>query len=259
MADLSKFTLPDGTQVDLKDAWARTEIAKLSQYTKYLGVTTTPLHDGSTDNPIIINSESVIAESGNITLYGNGEFIFDGTTWSMFGDLEGLGNLAFQDTASTSYTPSGVIGLQTFTGSASAVTISASDDANGNYQPKGSVSAPSISIDSAGATTTIKNPTSQDVVKELLAVAPGGTAPTNPLTYYAYDSSTETLSLYQLGATTGASISTADVSVKTGDASYTASAPTFTGTKAQIDGTVTPAGTISRGTFTGTQATIEVS
>ena len=205
MADLSKFTLPDGTQVDLKDAWARTEIAKLSQYTKYLGVTTTPLHDGSTDNPIIINGESVIAESGNITLYGNGEFIFDGTTWNMFGDLEALGDLAFKDSAT------------------------------GSYTPQGHVAAPVITVDSAGTTTTIKNPASENVLKELLAVAPGGAAPSNPLTYYSYDSSTETLSLYQLGATKGASISTADVSVKTGDASYIASAPAFTGTEATIE------------------------
>ena len=259
MADLAKLTLPNGTQVNLKDAWAREQIAQLSQYTKYLGVTTTALTDGATTNPITINGDPVTAVAGNITLYGNEEFIFDGTHWNLFGDLSALGDLAYKDTAEATYTPAGTVSQPTFTGTSSAVSMNITDSAEGNYQPKGSVSAPSISVSSAGTTTTIKNPTKQTVVKSVDAVAPGGTAPSNPLTYCAYDSATETLSLYQLGSTTGDSISTSDVTVKTGDASYTASAPTFTGTKASIEGSVTPAGSISTPTFSGTQATITVS
>lgn len=204
MADVSVLTLPNGTTVYLKDAWARTQLENISSFTKYLGVTTTALEDGATTNPIMINGVSTTAESGNIALYGNSEFIFDGVHWNAFGDLSALGSLAYKNSATGAFTPSG------------------------------SVSAPTISVNQAGATTTIKNPTSENVVKSIDTVAPGGTAPSNPTTYCAYDSATETLSLYQLGATKGASISTSDVTVKTGDASYTATAPSFTGTEGSV-------------------------
>ena len=82
----------------------------------------------------------------------------------------------------------------------------------------------------------------------MVAAAPGATAPSNNLTYYAV--SGETLSLYQLGYTTGASITTADVTVKTGDAAYQASAPAFTGTGARlVTGNISVP---SSATFTGT-------
>lgn len=51
----------------------------------YLGVTTTPLSDGSTTNPITINNKSVTAKSGQVAAYSDEEFIFDGTTWRKFG------------------------------------------------------------------------------------------------------------------------------------------------------------------------------
>ena len=64
----------------------------------------------------------------------------------------------------------------------------------------------------------MKNPTKVTVAKTVVAAAPGTTAPSNNITYYSV--SGETLSLYQLGYTTGDSITTSDVTVKTGDASY---------------------------------------
>ena len=94
MADISKITLPSGNTYDIKDATARELIENLTGYTKYLGVTTTALADGVTTNPIIINGESVTAAAGDIAVYGNGEFIFNGTAWQAFGDLSALGALA---------------------------------------------------------------------------------------------------------------------------------------------------------------------
>ena len=66
----------------------------------------------------------------------------------------------------------------------------------------------------------------------------------------------ETLSLYQLGYTTGASISTSEVTVKTGDAAYEADSPTFQGTGARLvtGGISVP----TSATFEGTEATINV-
>lgn len=94
MPDIKQITTPNGNVYDLRDS----RVDNLEGFTKYLGKTTTPLSDGSTTNPITINGESVTAESGDIVLYGNGEFIFDGTTWAAFGDLGALGNLAYKDT-----------------------------------------------------------------------------------------------------------------------------------------------------------------
>lgn len=347
MADISKIMLPSGNTYDIKDAVARNLIESLAGFTKFLGVTTTALTDGSTTNPITINNQSVTADTGSIVTYGNQEFIFNGTAWQAFGDLSALGALAYKDEAEGSYTPAGTVSQPTFTGTSSDVDVTVTTKTGGNYTPAGtvskptfsgneltstgkftpagnitfnntnktatvssttgtatytpdgSVSAPTITVASAGATTTVKNPTSQTVAKTVASAAPGATAPANPVTYATVNN--EVLSLYQLGYTTGASITTANVTVKTGDAAYEASEPTFTGTgvrlvtgnisvpntatfsgtegnlsvkgtpagsvtqptftgtAVQIDGTVTPTGTISQPTFTGTADTITVS
>lgn len=347
MADISKIMLPSGNTYDIKDAVARNLIESLAGFTKFLGVTTTALTDGSTTNPVTINGEAVTADTGSIVTYGNQEFIFNGTAWQAFGDLSALGALAYKDEAEGSYTPAGTVSQPTFTGTSSDVDVTVTTKTGGNYTPAGtvskptfsgneltstgkftpagditfnntnktatvsstsgtatytpdgSVSAPTITVTNAGATTTIKNPTSQTVAKTVASAAPGATAPANPVTYATVNN--EVLSLYQLGYTTGNSITTANVTVKTGDAAYEASEPTFTGTgvrlvtgnisvpstatfsgtegnlsvkgtpagsvtqptftgtAVQIDGTVTPTGTISQPTFTGTVDTITVS
>lgn len=112
MADIKKIKLPGmSTPYDIVDAGARELISELQQYTDYLGVTTTALEDGDTTNPITIVGEAdpVTAVAGNIVNYGSKEFIFNGTAWAEFGDLSGLGELAFEDTAEGSYTPAGTM------------------------------------------------------------------------------------------------------------------------------------------------------
>ena len=52
----------------------------------FLGTTTTALTDGSKTNPITISSASVTAVSGDVVLYGSQEYIFNGSTWELFGD-----------------------------------------------------------------------------------------------------------------------------------------------------------------------------
>lgn len=102
MADISKITLPSGNTYDIKDAVARAAIAELSGSTYIVGVTTTPLTDGATTNPIMVNGNSVTAKNGAIAFYQNGEFVFDGTTWYEFGDTSTLGALAYKDTVALS-------------------------------------------------------------------------------------------------------------------------------------------------------------
>lgn len=186
---LSSFTLPSGTTYDLKDAYARERIEALSKYTEFLGVTTTALTDGSTTNPITINSESVTAKKGDIVSYQSAEFVWNGTAWQEFGDLGALGDLAYVDSA------------------------------EGSYTPAGSVAAPAISVATAGSTTTVNSITDVGTLPSWGCTVSGET-----LTFTWSQGS-----LPQKGS---------DTTVKTGDASYTASAPAFTGTQATI--TVTP-------------------
>lgn len=276
MAEISKITLPSGTTYDIKDTVAR----QAATGSSFLGVSTTAITDGGTQKPTI-NSSEVTPENGNLVVYGNKEFIYAGTygsggTWHEMGDLSGLGALATKDSASGSFTPSGTVSQPTFTGSSTtstgnftpsgSVTIS-TGTGTANYTPTGSVSTPTISVSSAGSTTTIKNPTSVTVAKTVATAAPSATAPSNAVTWCAV--SGETLSLYQIGYTTGASITTSNVTVKNGDASYSSSQPTFSGTGVELKGsfsgtqgsvsvTGTPSGTVSQPSFTGTAGTVTV-
>lgn len=204
MPDISKITLPSGMTYDLKDATARQQIATILGATTitFIGVSSVELTDGGNETPKV-NNENVTPKAGNLFFYGTQEFIYGADNkWHALGSLDSLGTLAYKNNATTTYTPAG------------------------------SVSAPTISIATAGTTNTIHNPTKVTVAKSVIATAPGTSAPSNAITYYSV--SDETLNLYQLGYTTGDSITTSDVTVKTGDASYSASQPTFTGTQATI-------------------------
>ena len=83
--------------------------------------------------------------------------------------------------SSGTYTPAGSISL---TNSNKTATVSKAASGDATYTPEGTVAAPTISIQTAGSTTTIKNPTSVTVAKTVVTAAPGATAPANNLTYY---------------------------------------------------------------------------
>ena len=306
-----QITTPNGTTYDIMDAGARALIEALEGATKWLGVTTTALTDGAETNPIIIDSESVTAENGNIVTYGSKEFIFNGTVWQEFGDLSALKALAYKDSATGSFTPAGTVSQPTFTGEAMTSTgtftpagsvaaptftgeegdvsvkgtpagivsqptfsgeamtstgnftpagnITMGVDAEGtaNYTPAGSVSAPAISVNEAGATATVNSITD-------VGTLPSATMPT--LETSVQDGNL-TLS-WTAGSFSAGTLPTkgADQTVKIGDASYTASQPTFSGTGVSLKGTVagtqgavsvsgTPAGTVSQPTFSGSEMT----
>ena len=153
MADISKITLPTGTTYNIKDQGARDLIAELLNYTTYLGVTTTALTDGATTNPITVNGASVTAQQGGIATYQSKEFIFNGTSWQKFGDLSGLGALAYKNSASGSTT---VAVPKTYTttvapaaknvsvtgtpaGTIATTYNSTSTNATGNFTPAGTI------------------------------------------------------------------------------------------------------------------------
>ena len=275
MADISKITLPSGQTYDIKDATARAAIAG---GVAYIGVSTTSITDGGSQKPTI-NGEAITPINGNLVIYDNAEFIFsgdygDGGAWSEFGDMSSLGDLAYQDSASGSFTPSGSVSQPTFTGTpvrlvgsvqvpytytftGSATTSTGTFTPSGtvtiskgtgtaNYTPEGTVGAPTISVGTAGSTTTIKNPTSKTVVTSVSADTPSSTALSGQITWC--DVNNETLRLYRVAQATGASITTSNVTVKNGDAPYTASAPAVTGTGAQLTAS-----------FSGTSGSVSVS
>lgn len=281
MADISQIKLPNGATYNIKDANARERIEALESFTTYLGVTTTALTDGATTNPVTINDKSVTAQTGNIVLYGNSEFIFDGTHWNQFGDLSALGALAYKNTASGSYTPAGTVTQPSFTGDtmnstgsftpAGSVTltngnktaaVSPASSGTATYTPAGDVSAPTISVKTAGTTTTVNSIT--DV----------GKLPTMP----TYTVASEVLTI-TAGSPGTLPTKGSNQTVKTGDAAYQATAPEFTGTgvrlvtgnisvptSASFSGTAaavsvsgTPSGTVSQPTFTGTTGSVTVS
>lgn len=135
MPEISKITLPSGTTYDIKDATARAAIAG---GTVFLGITTTPLTDGATTTTIIIDGESISAINGGIAIYNNKEFIYASSDlkWHEIGDTSDLGDLAYKDSASGSFTPSGTVSQPTFTGSSTTST--------GSFTPAGTVSAPNF-------------------------------------------------------------------------------------------------------------------
>lgn len=221
MPFLAEITLPSGNTYKFKDEEARELISQLLNFNRWLGVTTTPLTDGSTTNPILINGEDVTAVSGDVATYGTAEFIFNGTIWQNFGDLSGLGSLAYKNNASGSYTPSGSVSQPSFSGT--ELTSS------GKFTPSGSVSGTAVTM----SKTNVMSNTN------------AGTLPT-------YTVSGETLTI-----TSGALPTFEQVAVATDVDAITD--PSFAGTEGDISVKGTPAGTVSQPTFSGNAATITVS
>lgn len=189
MADISKITGLNGSTYNFKDAAARKDIEEIkhamSGGVQFIGETTTVLTDGATTNPITINGESVTATSGNLVAYEEDEFLFDGTKWIKMGSVGSLGALAYKDSASGSFTPSGL------------------------------VSTPTISVATAGTTTTVNSITGVGTLPNLTMTVE------NETLIFSFDQGT----LPTKGV---------DTTVKTGDAAYSATAPSFTGTTGSV-------------------------
>lgn len=253
---ISQITLPSGSTYDIADSVARSQI---SGAITLRGETTTALTDNATTNPITISGNSYTAIANDAVFYSHKEFVFDGTYWHEFGDMSGLGALATKDSASGTYTPAGSITGGAFTGSSTTFTgnftpsgtiaVNASSGSGTSYTPEGSVAAPTISLASAGSTTS---------------VTPFGSAGSLPSLSMTVTDGNLTIGFNQGTLPTAGTA----VTVKTGDGSYSATAPAFTGTAKKLafsgtQGSVsvsgTPNGSVSSIGFSGTQATITVS
>lgn len=277
MADISKLTLLNGTTYDIKDAQARSDIedikGAIAGGVTFMGETTTALTDGATTNPITINNKSVSAIKGYLVVYNSKEFVFDGSKWIEMGDLSVLGALAYKDSASGSFTPSGSVSKPTFTGSETTST--------GNFTPAGGVTLSTAATTSTGAVSYISAIGTKSFSGTAATIKPKVTAAgtvaiskgTGTANYTPEGSvAAPTISVKTAGATTTVNSITAvgtlpsltttvanevltigfdqgtlptkgaNTTVKTGDAAYQASAPAFTGTGAEL-----------KATFTGTE------
>lgn len=285
MADLSKIKLPSGTSYNLKDAQARADIetikSSITGGMHYIGVTTTALTDGSTTNPITIDTKSITAASGDIAIYGKKEFIFSDTdsAWHEFGDMGSLKALAFKDSASGSYTPSGTISNTITVGTSTVnstftpkgtVSITTADSGTANYTPAGTVSTPTITVKTSNATKYVA--TSASGGGSVMA----GSAASCTLPTFSTSVSNETLTLSWTNGSFSANTPTkvtlptfSSQSIATGISAATSSTPTFTGTGAilQADfvgaqgsatGNVTPSVKVNS-SFAGSSSTVTVS
>ena len=282
MPDLKKITLPSGTTYDLRDSRVDSII---SQGTRWVGVTTTALSDGSTTSTITISGESHTAEIGDIASYNNMEFIWNGTQWQEFGSTGSLKALAFKDSASgtvdvpTTYTTTftgkqkSVSVTGTTTGSVSVtkgiVTVSKASSGTATYTPAGTNAAsnvsgscsvtPSGSISTGLGTAnytpegTVSKPTisvkTSGTTAKVTGVTNAGTLPSCTLPTYTVANETLTITA---GSFSAGALPTLDTekTFKTGDAAYESTTPSFTGTGVELKFT----GSASSGTISGTAA-----
>lgn len=282
---IKRITMPSGNIYEITDSAAWQAIEELraivSGVMHYRGATTTPLTDGATTSPIIIDGDEYTPQSGDVVTYkapGSDrelEFAWNGSHWSEYGSSGTLKALAFKDTATTTLddyaygavstftgtqetfdiTPAGTISVATATTTDKSTTVAPAQSGDATYTPSGSVSTPNVTLKTAGATTVLKNPTSQQVTTGIVTAAPGETAPANAVVCYSVTG--ETLNLYQIGYNLGDSITTENVTVKSGDAEYEASTPTFTGDGVRLETDEILVPETYSGSFTGTQAEID--
>ena len=291
LPELATITLSDGTKYHLEDTYARELIEEISEYSDFLGVTTSAVEETeqggvvihSTVNPIDIVEKlaPVTAVKGNIVIKGTKEYIFDGTYWIEFGDLSGLlnmlGKLAFVDTASASYTPQGTVSAN-FTGTQSRVEVSgipsgqvsiptvsaAAQSSENNYTPSGTISSPNISV----------TPTRKTVAKvtsngQLPSISGGllnveiGTGNKSDTLIFTTPRAADVFDPGELPTFENTEVLSDVSAALASDPVFSGEAvkieAEFNGTTSTFGGNYTPSGNITNPKFTGTNATITVS
>lgn len=295
---ISQITLPSGSTYDLKDAQARQDIADLQSVATgamhYIGISTTAITDGGTQKPTIDGSQRTMGadDAGAVVIYGEKEYVWNGSKWQEFGSTGSLKALAFKDSASGNFTPEGTVTKPTFTGSQSSVTITAADSTSGNYQPKGTVSKPTFtggtvnstgkftpegSISVSASSTTNKTATVSKASSGTATYTPEGSVAAPTITKKTAGATTSVTPIDSVGTlpsfsatvsgetlTLGFSQGTLPtkgtaVACKTSDAEYEASAPAFTGTGARLVTGNIPVPSAFTGTFIGTEGDVDVS
>lgn len=66
----------------------------------FIGTTTTELSDGATTKTITVDGVNITAAAGDVAIYDDAEYVFNGTKWSLFGDTS---DFLLRTTASSTY------------------------------------------------------------------------------------------------------------------------------------------------------------
>ena len=177
---LSKLVLPvdvSGTVTDveftIKDAGARQMIEDIGNALYWIGVTTTALTDGATTNPIVVNSENVTAKLGGMASYDRLEFVWNGSAWQAMGHAN-FGSLAFESSASGSYTPAGSVTLTESTAATTDSVVGVS--ANGTV-PSFTLSGETATFN-PGSMPTLASSKTFITAEQVLSASFSGTAAT---------------------------------------------------------------------------------
>lgn len=260
-------TMPSGNTYDLVDQGARELIKELLNFHEWLGVTTSDIEDGSTTNPVLIDGEPVTAEAGDVVSRDDDhrDFVFSSTgVWQNFGNLQGLGALAFKDSASGSYTPAGTIsgsfsgtsttstGKFTPSGTVSGSFTGTSTTSTGKFTPSGSVSASftGTSTTSTGSFTPEGTVSSSGGTKTITQLKTTGSLASCTMPTFTVSNGNLTITD---GSYTAAVLPTGE-DVTVGDGSVSS---TFSGTAGSVSVSGTPSGSISA-SFSGTEDDVSV-
>ena len=261
---ISTITLPSGTTYEIADLAARAAAGAGISFVRSTNAASTPYGvkwmDGATEItgtlvasddtnsqiylvPMISEAKDIYAEYITVNTSSSSTATY---IWEKLGttdiDLSDFGDLAYKDSASGTITPSGSIEVNESSGSGTSYTpsgsiaVNAASGSGTSYTPEGSISAPTISVSSAGTTAS---------------VTPFGSAGTLPELTMTVSEGNLSISFSQ---GTLPSAGTA-ISCKTGDASYEATAPIFTGTEKKL----AFSGDTKKLAFDGTEATVTVS
>ena len=295
MADISKITLPSGTTYNIKDEVARQAAAAGVSFIICVDAETTPYgvqwdDDGTTITGTLVASASTTGAfylvpattPAGKDIFSEYVTVVDSSvySWERIGttdiDLSSLGDLAYKDTASTTYTPQGTVSTPTFTGTQGNLSVTGTPSGSigvgsgtANYTPAGSVAAPTITVTPSSATKYVADSATGG------GTVTAGSAASCTLPVLTTSVANETLTLSWTDGSFTANTPTAvtlpsftSQTIVSGITSATATAPEFTGTAVDLEftgdsltstGTFTPDGTVSQPTFSGTQSTVTVS
>lgn len=109
----------------------------------FIGFTSTALTDGATTSTLVAAEGKTLTKTtgftvGDVVFYGTKEFIWNGASWTEFGDGSSLRALAFKDSASGTVTIPATNHTHT-TPSLSHSVTQGSVSASGSYTPEGTV------------------------------------------------------------------------------------------------------------------------
>ena len=199
----------------------------------YRGITTTPLTDGSRDTVVVINNANYTPKDGDVVIYQDISYAYGSGVWDEIGSAAPLKALAYKDSASAVYTPSGDISKPLFTGDKATINVSGT--------PSGTVSQPTFTGNEMEITVTGTPSGSVAVDQEVTTINQVSDVGATPTMRTYIENGTLKFSFNPGSAPT---LSDLAIATKVSNA-------TFTGNELTSNGTVTPSGTVSKPTFTG--------